>query len=183
MLDSIFDYLTKSLASNIEMELLEHVLTTLIENIVINKKTPTGLSSFRIADDSLVSQNEVNNLIENNQEELNLGFNKNSPLANYDIETPFNFAGFFCIALFMLHYLIVALLILLCSNVSLFYFLLHNLMLQFLIFHYLVLHHLLLQYLMLHCFNVITFDVVLLRIALFMWQYVNIALLFDYALI
>ena len=83
----------------------------------------------------------------------------------------------------MLHYLIVVLLILLCSNVSLFYFLLHNLMLQFLIFHYLVLHHFLLQYLMLHCFNVITFDVVLLRIALFMWQYVNIALLFDYALI
>ena len=89
--ESIFDYLNKSLASNIEMELLEHVLTTLIENIVINKKTPTGLrSSFRIADDSLVSQNEVNNLIENNQEELNLGFNKNSPLPNYDIETPYS---------------------------------------------------------------------------------------------
>ena len=49
--DSIFDYLTKSLASNIEIELLEHVLTKLIENnLVINKKTPTGLSSFRIAD-------------------------------------------------------------------------------------------------------------------------------------
>ena len=77
--DSIFDYLTKSLASNIEIELLEHVLTTLIENnLVINKKTPTGLSSFRIADDSLNSQNEVNNLTENNQEELNLDFNENS---------------------------------------------------------------------------------------------------------
>ena len=51
------------------MELLEHVLTTLIENnIVINKKTPTELSSFRIANDSLDRQNEVNNLIENNQE-------------------------------------------------------------------------------------------------------------------
>ena len=63
------------------MELLEHVLTTLIENnIVINKKTPTGLSSFRIADDSLGSQNEVISLIENNQEELNLDFNENSPL-------------------------------------------------------------------------------------------------------
>ena len=45
------------------MEPLEHVLTTLIKNnIVINKKTPTGLSSFHIADDSLDSQNEVNNL-------------------------------------------------------------------------------------------------------------------------
>ena len=67
--ESIFDYFTKSLASNIEMELLEHVLTTLIENnIVINKKTPTELSSFRIANDSLDRQNEVNNLIENNQE-------------------------------------------------------------------------------------------------------------------
>ena len=67
--ESIFDYFTKSLASNIEMELLEHVLTTLIvNNIVINKKTPTELNSFRIADDSLDRQNEVNNLIENNQE-------------------------------------------------------------------------------------------------------------------
>ena len=89
--DSIFDYLTKSLASNIEIELLEHVLTTLIENnLVINKKTPTGLSSFRIADDSLNSQSEVNNLTENNQEELNLDFNENSPLKweylKYEVE-------------------------------------------------------------------------------------------------
>ena len=53
----IFDYLTKSLASNIEIELLDHVLTTLIENnLVINKKNPTGLSSFRIVDDSLDSK-------------------------------------------------------------------------------------------------------------------------------
>ena len=74
--ESIFDYLIKSLASNIEMELLEHVLTTLIENnLVINKKTPTGLSSFRIVDDSLDSQNKVNSLTENNQDELNLDFN------------------------------------------------------------------------------------------------------------
>ena len=34
------------------MKILEHVLTTLIKNdIVINKKTPTELSSFHIADD------------------------------------------------------------------------------------------------------------------------------------
>ena len=39
------------------MELLDHVLTTLIENnLVINKKNPTGLSSFRIVDDSLDSK-------------------------------------------------------------------------------------------------------------------------------
>ena len=77
--ESIFDFLTKSLASNIEMEVLEHLLTTLIENnLVINKKTPTGLSSFRIAEYSLDSQTEVNNLTENNQEELNLDFNENS---------------------------------------------------------------------------------------------------------
>ena len=45
--ESIFDYLTKSLASNIEMELLEHVLTTLIENnLVVNKKTQPGLTHF-----------------------------------------------------------------------------------------------------------------------------------------
>ena len=89
--ESIFDYFTKSLASNIEMELLEHVLTTLIvNNIVINKKTPTELNSFRIADDSLDRQNEVNNLIENNQEQLNLDFNENSPLPNYNTDTPYS---------------------------------------------------------------------------------------------
>ena len=45
--ESIFDYFTKSLASNIEMELLEHVLTTLIENnLVVNKKTQPGLTHF-----------------------------------------------------------------------------------------------------------------------------------------
>ena len=77
--ESIFDYFTKSLASNIEMELLEHVLTTRIENnVVINKKTPTGLSSLRIVDDSLDNKNEA-------KEELNL--NKNSPLPNYNIDT------------------------------------------------------------------------------------------------
>ena len=87
--ESIFDYLTKSLATNIEIELLKHVLTTLIENnIVINKETSTGLSSFRIADDSLDRQKDVNNLIENNKEELNLDFNKNSPLPNYNNDTP-----------------------------------------------------------------------------------------------
>ena len=53
-----------------EMELLEHVRTTLVENnLVINKKTPAGLSSFRIVDDSLDSQNKVNNLTENNQDD------------------------------------------------------------------------------------------------------------------
>ena len=87
----IFDYLTKSLASNIEMEPLEHVLTTLIENnIVINKKTPTVLSSFHIAHDSLDRQNKVNNLIENNQEERNLDFNENSPLPNYNTDNPYS---------------------------------------------------------------------------------------------
>ena len=89
--ESKFDYLTKSLASNIEMELLEHVLTTLIENnLVINKKTPTGLSSFCIVDDSLDSQNEVNNLAENNPDELNLDFNENNPLPNYNSDTSYS---------------------------------------------------------------------------------------------
>ena len=73
------------------MELLEHVLTTLVENnLVINKKTPTGLSSFRIADDSLSSQNEVNNLTENYPEELNLYLNENSPLPNYNKDTRYS---------------------------------------------------------------------------------------------
>ena len=58
--ESIFDYLTKSLASNIEMELLEHVLTTLMENnLVINKKTPTGLSSFRVVNDSVKMKSAI----------------------------------------------------------------------------------------------------------------------------
>ena len=73
------------------MELLEHVLATLIENnLVINKKTPTGLSSFRIADDLLTSQSEVNSLTENNQEELNFDFNEKHLLANYNIDTPYS---------------------------------------------------------------------------------------------
>ena len=51
--ESMFDCLTKSLASNIETEQLEYALTTLVEsNLVINKKTPTGLSFFRIVGDS-----------------------------------------------------------------------------------------------------------------------------------
>ena len=51
------------------MELLEHVLRTLIKNnLVINKETPTRLSSFRKVDDSLDNQSEVKNLTENNQE-------------------------------------------------------------------------------------------------------------------
>ena len=87
-IESIFDYVTKSLASNIEMELLEHVLKTLTENnLVINKKTPTVLSSFRIVDASLDSQNEVNNLTENNQDELNLDFTEDNPLPSYNIDT------------------------------------------------------------------------------------------------
>ena len=60
-----------------------------MNNIVINKETPTGLSSFRIVDDSLDSQNEVSNLIENNHEELNLDFNENSLLPNYNIDHPY----------------------------------------------------------------------------------------------
>ena len=67
------------------MELLEHVLRTLIKNnLVINKETPTRLSSFRKVEDSLDNQSEVNNLTENNQEELNHDFNKNSPNLNID---------------------------------------------------------------------------------------------------
>ena len=82
-------YLTKSLTSNIEIELLEHVLTTLIKNnLVINKKTL--LCSFRIANDLLNSQNEVNNLTENNQEEFNLEFNekKHYPITTLMLLTP-----------------------------------------------------------------------------------------------
>ena len=89
--ESIFDYLTKSLAPNIEMELLEYVLTPLTKNnLMINKKTPTELSSFCIADDLLNSQNEVNNLTENTQEELNLDFNekKHHPITILILLTP-----------------------------------------------------------------------------------------------
>ena len=89
--ESIFDYLTKSLASNIGIELLGYLLTTLFKNnLVINKKTPTGLSSFCIVNDSLDSQNEVNNLTENNQDEPNLNFTEKSPLPNYNIGTSYS---------------------------------------------------------------------------------------------
>ena len=73
------------------MELLEHVLTPLTKNnLMINKKTPTELSSFCIADDLLNSQNEVNNLTENTQEELNLDFNekKHHPITILILLTP-----------------------------------------------------------------------------------------------
>ena len=40
-------------------------------------KTPTGLSSFHIVDDSSDSQDEVNNLTENNHDNLNVDFNNN----------------------------------------------------------------------------------------------------------
>ena len=73
------------------MELLEYVLTTLTKNnLMINKKTPTELSSFCIADDLLNSQNEVNNLTENTQEELNLDFNEKKTSPNYNIDTPYS---------------------------------------------------------------------------------------------
>ena len=73
------------------MELLEHVRTTLIENnLVIIKNTPTGLSPFPIVDDSLDSQNEVNNLTVNNPDEFNLNFDENSLLPNYNIDTTYS---------------------------------------------------------------------------------------------
>ena len=73
------------------MELLEHVRTTLIENnLMIVKNTPTELNPFRIVDDSLASQNEVNNLTVNNPDELNLDFDENGLLPNYNIDTTYS---------------------------------------------------------------------------------------------
>ena len=73
------------------MELLEHVRTTLIENnLMIIKNTPTELNPFRIVDDSLASQNEVNNLTVNNPDELNLDFDENGLLPNYNIDTTYS---------------------------------------------------------------------------------------------
>ena len=51
---------------------------------MINKKTPTGLSSFRIVEDSSHSQNEVNNLTENNHNDLNC------LLPSYNIDTHYS---------------------------------------------------------------------------------------------
>ena len=90
--ESMFDCLTKSLASNIETEQLEYALTILVEsNLVINKKTPTRLSSFRIVGDSWNSRNEVKNLTGNNHNDLNLNFNENYPLLHYNIDTPYSY--------------------------------------------------------------------------------------------
>lgn len=89
--ESMFDCLTKSLASNIETEQLEYALTILVEsNLVINKKTPTRLSSFRIVGDSWSSRNEVKNLTGNNHNDLNLNFNENYSLLHYNIDTPYS---------------------------------------------------------------------------------------------
>ena len=89
--ESMLDCLTKSLASNIETEQLEYALTTLVEsNLVINKKTPTGLSFFRIVGDSWDSRNEVKNLTGNNHDDLNLNFNENYSLLHYNIDTPYS---------------------------------------------------------------------------------------------
>ena len=63
------------------MELLDHVLAMLIKNdLVINKKTLTRLTSFHTVDDSSDSQNEVNSLTENNHGDLYLDFNENCSL-------------------------------------------------------------------------------------------------------
>ena len=71
------------------MELLEYVLTPLTKNnLMINKKTPTELSSFCIADDLLNRQNEVNSW--RAQEELNLDFNEKKTSPNYNIDTPYS---------------------------------------------------------------------------------------------
>ena len=86
----IFDYLTKSLVSNLKME-LKNVLAALVDNNrVIDKKTPTGLRSFHIVNDLSDRQNEINNLIENNHGDSNLDFNKNCPLLHYNIDTPYS---------------------------------------------------------------------------------------------
>ena len=57
---------------------------------MINKKTPTGLSFFRIVGDSLDSRNEVKNLTGNNHDDLNLNFNENYSLLHYNIDTPYS---------------------------------------------------------------------------------------------
>ena len=59
-------------------------------NLVINKKTRTGLSSFDIVEDSSDSRNEVNNLTEDNHNDLNLDFHENYPLPNCNIDTPYS---------------------------------------------------------------------------------------------
>ena len=57
---------------------------------MITKKTPTGLSSFRIVDDSSDSRNKVDNLTENNHNDLNFDFNENCPLFHYNIDSYFH---------------------------------------------------------------------------------------------
>ena len=57
---------------------------------MINKKTPTGLSSFRIVDDSSDSRNKVDNLTENNLNDLNFDFNENCLLLHYNIDSYFH---------------------------------------------------------------------------------------------
>ena len=85
----IFDYLTKSLVSNLEMGLLKHVLATLIDNNrVIDKKT--GLRFFHIVNDLSDRQNEINNVIDSNHDDSYLDFNRNWPFLHYNIDTRYS---------------------------------------------------------------------------------------------
>lgn len=46
--------------------------------------------SFRIIDDPSDSQNEVNSLNENNDDDFNFDFNQNCPWPDYSTETPYS---------------------------------------------------------------------------------------------
>ena len=47
-LNTIYEYLSKTEASNADKQLIETILGNLIEaTIIVNRKTPTGLDSFR----------------------------------------------------------------------------------------------------------------------------------------
>ena len=49
--NTIYEYLSKTEASNADKQLIETILGNLIEtNIIVNKKTPKGLVSFHFTD-------------------------------------------------------------------------------------------------------------------------------------
>ena len=84
---SIVGYLTKSLASDLEMNLLKHVRGIIKENnIVFDQKTLTGLSSLSLVDDSLDSQSKWN--LTGNHDDHDPNLDENYPLPKSIIDTP-----------------------------------------------------------------------------------------------
>ena len=77
--DSIFDFITKTTASNITKEVLADIITDLIkQNIIINKKSINGSDSFRRNTFDVCSTTDENSDINNTQQQNEKGHKDNN---------------------------------------------------------------------------------------------------------